>query len=615
MSAPDKEAALDAEVIIVGGGPVGLALAGELGWRGHRCILLEQADGTVQHPKMDGIDLRVMEFCRRWGLIDEMKKFPFPANYPQDMVYVTSLAGYELGRESFVAPSGGSEVRRDGPSPETRIRCPQNFFDPILRRFAETFPGSSLRYNARYLRHEVLADRVYAEYEDAKTGEKQQVCAHYLVACDGANSLVRQQLGIGFNGVGHHNYTTNVLFRSEDLFAYHDKRPGYRWLFIGPEGVYGTMSAINGRNEWRAQLFNDEKRSMTPDEIRVRLERMVGRPFDYETVSVLHWARRELVADCFRKDRVFLAGDACHATSPTGGFGMNTGIKDAVDLAWKLDADLRGWAGPGLLDSYDLERRPSATRAVREASGNWRRMMSVGSHPKLLEPGYEGALLRYDVGRRFSATMLREWYKLGIDLGYVYHDSPICLADDSKESGSLAVQSAELPADQVPRGFTEDGVPINPANLREWQRLLVHMAEGNPVTVEWTELSAAEVMVYRQTSAPGARAPHVWLKDGRSTLDWYGETFVLLRLGDAAPESSEFEAAAQECGLPLKVIECKEAEVVARYVRGLVLVRPDGHVAWRGDRWPDCGVVALVDRVRGAGEGEANSLSAPSKTH
>jgi len=600
MGTLSKELALDADVIIVGGGPVGLALAGELGWRGHSCVLLEQSDGVVLHPKMDGIDLRVMEFCRRWGLVEEMKKFPFPANYPQDMVYVTSFTGYELGRESFAAPSGGAEVRRDGPSPESRIRCPQNFFDPILRRFAESFPAASLRYNARYISHEVSVDHVCVEYEDVKTGNTSKVRARYLVACDGANSVVRQQLGIGFHGVGHHNYTTNVLFRSEDLFAYHDKRPGYRWLFVGPEGVYGTMSAINGRDEWRAQLFNDDKLEMTPDDIRVRLERMIGRPFEYELVSVLNWARRELVADAFRKGRVFLAGDACHATSPTGGFGMNTGIKDAVDLAWKLDAELRGWAGPGLLESYDQERRPSATRAVREASGNWRRMMSVGHNPKLLDPSYEGALVRYEVGRRFSATMLREWYKLGIDLGYVYHDSPICLADETSERSSVAIEADELPSDTVPRGFTTDGVPLNAANLREWQRLLVHMAEGTPVKVEWTELNPAEVMVYRQTSAPGSRAPHVWRENGKSTLDWFGRDFVLLKLGNVVPDSSEFEAVAHARGVPLDVINCNEAEVVARYKRSLVLVRPDGHVAWRGDTWPACGAAALVDRVRGA---------------
>lgn len=591
----------DTEVLIVGGGPVGLALAGELGWRGRTCIVLEQTDGVVHHPKMDGIDLRVMEFCRRWGLVEEMKTFPFPKQYPQDMVYVTSFCGYELGRESFASPSGGAEMRQDGPSPEGRIRCPQTHFDPILRRFAERHAGVSVRVHARYLSSEQDAQGVTATYEDPRSGEKHTLRARYLVACDGANSLVRQQLGIEFTGVGLHNYTTNVMFRSPDLFAYHDKRPGYRWLFIGPEGIYGTMSAINGRDEWRAQLFNDEKRALDADEIRQRLERMVGRPFEHEVISTLNWARRELVAQSYRRGRIFLAGDACHATSPTGGFGMNTGIKDAVDLAWKLDATLAGWGGERLLDTYDEERRPIGLRAVREASGNWRRMASAGANPKLLDPSYEGALVRHDVGRRFSATMLREWYKLGIDLGYVYAGSSICWPDDEADAAAMpvSVQKSEIPPGEVPRAFLADGAPLTATNLREWQRLQVHLAEGNPVQIEWEELPAAEVMVYRPTSTPGARAPHVWLSDGRSTLDWFGRHFVLLRLGDQAPAADALVAAAREQQVPLEVIDCQEAPVLARYRRSLVLVRPDGHVAWRGNRWPASGVSALLDRVRG----------------
>lgn len=590
----------DTEVIVIGGGPVGLALAGELGWRGRQCILLEQTDGIVHHPKMDGIDLRVMEFCRRWGIVEEMKTFPFPKDYPQDMVYVTSMAGYELGRESFSLPSGGAEVRGDGPSPETRIRCPQTHFDPILRRFAQGHAGVSMRVNARYASLAQDDEGVTVVYEDTQTGKEISLRARYAVGCDGANSAVRQQLGIAFTGVGLHNYTTNVLFRCRDLFACHDKRPGYRWLFIGPEGIYGTMSAINGRDEWRAQLFNDEKRAFTQEDIRARLERMVGRSFEFEVLSVLNWARRELVAESYRHGRVFLAGDACHATSPTGGFGMNTGVKDAVDLAWKLDADLRGWAGPRLLDSYGQERQPIGLRAVREASGNWRRMLSVGAHPRLLEPSREGAVLRYDVGRRFSATMLREWYKLGIDLGYVYAGSPICWPDEQPEPSPIALDGQELAAQQAPRAFTADGLPVTAGNLREWQRLLVHEAEGNKPELEWEELPAAEVMVYRQTSAPGARAPHVWLKDGRSTLDWFGRGFVLLQLGPDAPAAEAFEAAARQAGLPLEVVRCNEEAVAARYRWPLVLVRPDGHVAWRGNAWPQDGTAALIDRVRGA---------------
>ncbi len=595
-----REGGFDTEVVIIGGGPVGLALAGELGWRGRHCILLEQTDGIVHHPKMDGVDLRVMEFCRRWGLVDEMRSFPFPKHYPQDMVYVTSFAGYELGRESFASPSGGAEVCSDGPSPESRIRCPQTHFDPILRRFAERHEGVAIRVQARYVSLEQDGEGVTVRYDDLASGQEQQLRAQYVVGCDGANSMVRQQLGIGFTGVGLHNYTTNVMFRCRDLFAHHDKRPGYRWLFIGPEGIYGTMSAINGRDEWRAQLFNDEKRSLKPDEIRARLERMVGGAFEFELVSTLNWARRELVAETYRNGRVFLAGDACHATSPTGGFGMNTGIKDAVDLAWKLDATMRGWAGPRLLDTYDEERRPMGLRAVREASGNWRRMLSVGKNPALLDRSYEGALLRYDVGRRFSATMLREWYKLGIDLGYVYADSSICWPDEPVPARQAHFEPEELPAGAVPRGFTADSAALTAANLREWQRLLVHVAEGNTPQLEWEELPAAEVMVYRQTSAPGARAPHVWLDDGRSTLDWFGRGFVLLCLGDDAPSTAAFEAEAQRVSMPLEVVRCNAPEVAERYRRALVLVRPDGHVAWRGNAWPRDGVATLVARVRGA---------------
>lgn len=575
----------EADVIIIGGGPVGLALAGDLGWRGISVALLEQTDGVVHHPKMDGIDLRVMEFCRRWGLVDRMKEFPFPPDYPQDMVYVTSLCGYELGRESFATPSGGGEQKCPSRSPETRIRCPQTFFDPILRGFAESFPTVSLMHRCRYTEFQQDKTGMTVYYESGDPLEMRQLRGKYMVACDGANSAVRGQLGIAFQGPDVFNYTTNVLFKAKDLFSYHDKRPGYRWLFIGPQGTYGTMSAINGHNEWRAQLFSEEGRPMTDEEIRARLEKMTGRPFDYELISVSRWTRRELVADSYRKGRVFMAGDACHATSPTGGFGMNTGIKDAVDLAWKLEAVLKGWGGERLLDSYETERRPSGARAVREASGNWKRMLSPGKNPRLLEPSYEGALLRYHVGRRFSASMLREWYKLGIDLGYVYEGSPICWPDESPKP---------LPA----RPVTVENA--NADILRERQRLQVHCAEGNMVEMDWAERDASEVMLYEQSSQPGARAPHVWLEDGRSSLDLFGKGFVLLRLGTAAPKADVLIAAAKKVGLPLTIYTSSEEPLVSAYGRALVLVRPDGHVAWRGDDWPRVGVDALIQKVRGA---------------
>jgi len=593
----------DFDVVVVGAGPVGLALAGDLGWRGLSCLVIEQGDGSIYQPKMDGVNVRTMEFCRRWGLVEEIRNCPYPSYYPQDMVYLTSLTGYELGRETFVTPSGGAEERQLGASPETRVRCPQNMFDPILRRFAESFDSVTLRYRCRMTGFTQSGDGVDVEFEDLERGRMQRVAARYLVGCDGASSTVRELLGVKMEGRGTLTYTTNVIIRCANLATLHNKQLAYRHLFIGPEGTWATMVAINGRDEWRFSFIGSgEPRKMTEDEIRAAIRRAVGVDFEYEIVSILPWVRRELIAERYGVGRVFLAGDAVHVMSPTGGFGMNTGIADAVDLSWKLEGTIRGWGGPALLASYEIERRPVGRRAAREASGNLLRTLSPGKNPELLDPTLEGALKRYEVGRRFSATMLREWYKLGIDLGYVYDPSPICWPEEG-EPPNPPIPDCRTPL-RPPKGWLYDGTPITPSLLREWQRLAVHLAEGYQIKTDWEELPAEEVMIYRQSARPGARAPHVWLRDGRSTLDLFGRGFVLMRLGAAAPPVSEFLDAAAKRGVPVQVFESDQPDLCAAYVRPLVLVRPDGHVAWRGDTWPSEGPLALIDRVRGASRAE-----------
>ena len=590
----------DVDVLIVGGGPVGLALAGDLGWRGVSCVLVEQTDGAIYQPKMDGINVRTMEFCRRWNIVETIKACPYPSSYPQDMVYLTSLGGYELGRESFLRPSTGDEQRLSAPSPETRVRCPQNMFDPILRDFAASWPSIELRYRTRFLGAAERDDGVVVALEDA-AGRRHSVTAQYVVGCDGGTSAVREHLGITMEGRRSLTYTTNVIVRCAELAALHDKRLAYRHLFIGPEGTWATMVAINGCDEWRFSFIGgDDPRKLTAEEIHTLVRRALGFDCRYEIVSIVPWTRRELVATAFGAGRTFIAGDACHVMSPTGGYGMNTGIGDAVDLAWKLEAAVRGWAGDALLASYDAERRPVAWRAVREASGNLLRTLSPGSNPELLEPTFAGAMARYEVGRRFSATMLREWYKNGVDLGYVYEPSPVCWPETDEPPLPAAFSGDRLRAlSPEPGGWLADGTPVSSATLREWQRLTVHLADGVAVPTEWPELPAEDVMIYRPTARPGARAPHVWLADGSSTLDWFGRGFALLRLGDAS-DAAPLVAAAQQRAVPLTVVACDDPAVFVAYRRPLVLVRPDGHVAWRGERWPDAGPLALIDRVRGA---------------
>jgi 2-polyprenyl-6-methoxyphenol hydroxylase-like FAD-dependent oxidoreductase len=531
-------------VLVIGGGPVGLALAGDLGWRGIACTLVEQSDGSIYQPRMDLVGIRTMEFCRRWGFVPAVEGSPYPRDYAQDNIYLTSLTGYELGRERF---PGIGQAPPPKESPQRRERCPQNMFDPILRAFAASQKNVALRYRTRLVSFTQSADLVTAVVENAETGARENILASYIVGCDGARSLVRETLGIAMQGNPVLTYTTNVIFRCPQLLSLHDKGKAYRHIFIGPEGTWATIVAINGRDEWRFSIIGgSEQRDYTSDDIKAAIRRAVGRDFDFEILSVLPWVRRELVAEHYRGGRGFIAGDAAHVMSPTGGFGMNTGIQDVVDLSWKLAATIEGWGGDNLLDSYGIERQPIGTRNVTEASGNLRRMLSVAPHPDLLDDTPQGAAAREKVGREFSETMRREWFTLGAHLGYRYENSPICWPD-----GTAA------PPDD-PRAY----VP---------------------------------------TARPGHRAPHAFLADGRSTLDLFGRGFALLGFGAAAAEAAPLLEAARKRNLPLTFTAIAEPHVAALYERKFVLVRPDGHVAWRGDRMPE-DALCVIDVVRGAAD-------------
>ena len=532
-------------VLVVGAGPVGLALAGDLGWRGIDCLLVERSDGVIQQPRMDMVGIRSMEFCRRWGIVPWVESAGYNRDYPQDCAWVTDLNGYEFGREFFPTPAA---EQCPPTSPQKRERCPQNFFDPVLVRFARSTGHVDLRYETELESFEDRGDHVHATLKSTTRGERRTVQAQYLVGCDGGASGVRQALGIGMTGEPVLSYTTNVIFRCDGLERLHTKQPAYRYIFIGPEGTWATLVAINGRDQWRFSLVGDAtRREVSEAEMRQAIVRAVGREFDFEILSVLPWVRRQLVADRYRQGRVFIAGDAAHLTSPTGGFGMNTGILDAVNLSWKLAAVVQGWGGPQLLDSYEFEQHPVAVRNVTEASENLRRMLS----PRVLkpdpavfdqnDPNIDAA--RREYGARYTEMMRREWFSVGIHLGYVYEGSPIVVPD---------------------------GTP-SPPN---------------------------EVSRYTPSARPGSRAPHVWLAEGQSTLDLFGQSFVLLRFGEAPPAVDALTEAAAAAGVPLRVVDVRHAAAEQLYQRRLVLVRPDGSVAWRADAVPS-DAASLVDTIRG----------------
>jgi 2-polyprenyl-6-methoxyphenol hydroxylase-like FAD-dependent oxidoreductase len=532
----------DIPVLIVGGGPVGLALALDLGWRGVPCLLVEQGDGEVVDAKMFATGIRTMEFCRRWGIAGEVKNWGFPRDFPFDNVFVTSLTGHEIGR--IPMPSIG-ETKPFDTSPEQFAHCPQFVFDPILARAARSYPSVTLRYRCTLTGFREEPDGVVADLSDA-SGKREQVRARYMVACDGFSSSVRKALGIEMRGVPFINRSVNVMLRTPDLSAIHQKGNAGRFVLVGPEGPWASLTPADGRERWRLMIHGEEVDEPQAVDAAAEVRRAAGRDFDFEILSVGHWVRRRMVADRYGSRRVFLAGDAVHVMPPNGGLGMNTGVGDAADLGWKLAAMHHGWGGAHLLDSYEAERRPVGIRQCDEAMRNFERYGGRRPVPAVLEETPDGERARAELGKRLSSGNRMAWENpLHTHLGYRYADSPICVPDG--------------PA------------PPEPGDARD----------------------------YRQSSHPGGRAPHAWLADGRSTLDLFGRGFTLLRFGAAAPDGGTLSDAAKARGVPLEIVAIDEPEVGGLYARKLVLVRPDGHVAWRGDALP-ADATALIDRVRGA---------------
>jgi len=544
---------LSTSVLVVGGGAVGLVLALELGRRGQQCIVVDEGDGTIEHPRTGGISVRTMEYCRWWGIADEVRGNDFPADYQLDNVFCTSIGGYELARRY-----GPSMANTPVPpeSPERKVRCPQFWFDPMLSDAAQRQESVQVLRYSRLDRLVENTNGVLAEVHDVRTGEPFTVRADYLVGCDGPASTVRGQLGIEMSGNPLLNYSVNVLFRSPEMLKRTGAREAERFILVAPTGTWGNVTVVDGRSLWRLTVIGAEERlDLSTFDAAAHVRRAIGEHLDvdFEVVSVSPWRRTQLVADEYGRGRVFLCGDSLHTMSPTGGFGVNTGIGDAVDLAWKLDATLRGWGGSGLLASYEIERRPVGLRNAVAATANFKGWTAPDDLAIILDDTPAAERARRDAGEHLLAATHAEWESLGVILGYRYEGSPLCVPD------------------------------------------------GTPPTPD-------EYSRYVPTARPGSRAPHVWLPDGRSTLDLFGGGFVLLAPANvaASPDSAvtRLVDAARRVGLPLTVKRAPQ-DVIATYEEPLTLVRPDGHVAWRGRRPPD----GLVDVVRGEVLGATAALS------
>ncbi len=527
-------------VLIVGGGPVGLGLAIDLGWRGIDCMLVEQTDGKIFHPRANAINSRTMEFCRRWGIAEAVREAGAPPDFPSTILYVTSMQGYEIARIERPTHGGRTSLPH---TPERPQRCNQLWFDPILRDRAASFPSVDLRYRTRFESFERTGDGVIATVTDLESGRGEQIAVRYLVSCCGGRSSIPKSLGAGWEGTLVLSYNLNIYLRVPEIWAQTGREKAAFYVLVGADGSQRILVELDGDSLWRMGIRNVDA-PLEPEDVDLdaAVQSALGPGVSYEIISALPWVCRSIVSDRYSDGPVILAGDAVHQHAPSGGFGMNTGMGDAADLGWKLAGAVEGWAGSSLVASYAPERKPVAQRNVAEATDNNEQEYDPALLPDIERADEAGRIAREKLAAQILQTRSKTFISDGIALGYCYDGSPVICAD---------------------------GTPP---------------PDGN-------------AMRYSPTTRPGARAPHAWLSEGKSTLDLFGRNYVLMRF-DGAGEGGLPDAAAKR-RVPFSSVAVDDPDIATLYERKLVLVRPDGHVCWRGDAPPD-DPLAVIDRVRGA---------------
>jgi putative polyketide hydroxylase len=513
---------LDIPVLISGGGPVGLTASLLLSQHGVRSLLVERHPGTALTPKARGINARTMEIFRQCGIDTAIRDAGLAEGRLGLIVWAETLAGKEIERRV----PGRATAKNMTATPVRNCLCAQDDLEPVIRRFAEEAAGpGALRFNTELTSFSQGPGAVTGMLTDRTTGAEVPFKARYLIAAEGAQSRVRRALAVKMIGEENVYDSVNILFHA-DLTQWVEHRPAALY-FVEQEELRATFLTINGRDRWGFLIHSPKKygwqpQDFTPEFCAALIRKGVGVPdLAISVLGVGPWEASAIVADRYRVGDVFLAGDAAHEMPPTGGFGLNTGVQDVHNLTWKIAAVLRGKADDRLLDSYHAERQPFGQIVTQNSLAN---ALSMGRN-----------------ARQSNVLPRREFLnEQGLIFGACY-------------------ESTAVVPDGTPRVVADD-----------------------PVTE------------YLPSARPGSRAPHVWLKrvnEQISTIDLFGPHIVLL----AGSDGDAWRRAAQAIGPswpPLRVFTVgKDADLGnpdgtwhAAYgvdTDGAVLVRPDGHVAWR----------------------------------
>ena len=574
---------LHTEVLIAGGGPCGLMAALELGRRGVRCLLVDRKPSTAFNPQANATQARTMEHLRRLGLAERVRALGLPAEHPTDVAYLTRFAGHELARLRLPTAAAARGLARtlsgSWSAAELPHRVSQKFVEAVLREQAQAQPSCELRYGWA-LQHFTDTghgiEAVVAPVSPAAPGAPgacaaglapsgpgagsspapgaQAVRAAYLLAADGARSPTRAHLGIGWEGAtGFRRRFMGgrmlaVYLRAPDFYRLNPNARAWMYVQVHPRQRAFILS-VDGREEFafHVQLPEDApEEPPDPAQARRLFAQASGLSLDIEILSMATWlAGHALVAQRFARGRVFLGGDAAHLFTPTGGLGYNTAVEDAVNLAWKLHAVLRGQGAQALLDSYEAERQPVARRNTGYARHFADSIGLFEAAAELDDDTEAGARARAQAAAPLQAHAALEFNIPGVTFGARYDGSPVIVPDGTS-------------------------APPDAANR------------------------------YTPSACPGGRPPHAWLQDGRSLFDTFGAHWTLLVLGEAAGAAgpgARFVEAARARGVELAVVAHADPALRALYEAPLALIRPDHVVAWRGH--DDAQAACIIARALG----------------
>ncbi|MEN9643586.1 MAG: 2,4-dichlorophenol 6-monooxygenase [Actinomycetota bacterium] len=531
---------IEVAYLVVGAGPVGLTAARLLANAGRQCLVVERRDGPQRNPAAHVVNARTLEIFRQAGFdmaaIASISKPPADAGHVN---FVTRLDGRLIGRLPFERQ--GDECLAHTPTPLRNIS--QHRLEPLLSAEVAALPTVDLRYRYEWLSGTAHHDHVVSVIRDLDTGEETEVRSAFVLAADGAGSAIRKWLGVEMVGPAGIQSFVAIHFRA-GLRQHIADRLGVLHFVMDPE-VAGTFIGHDIDHEWVFMVAFDPTAETVDDYPTDRCARLVRAAIGDDTTPVEvvgagTWHMTAQVAESMRRDRVFLLGDAAHRFPPTGGMGLNTGVADAHNVVWKLLAVDAGWAAPALLDTYESERRPIAEVNCQQSLTNAFKMVLLAQALQL-QPGSTGA-----------------------DLDAVLDDP----ANHDAIAAAVQEQATHFDMLGLQIGYTY------PPHITDPSR-------------------------FEPSGEVGARLPHAWLAEGRSTLDLVHPTLLtLITCGTHDAWAAALDPSAPVHHVSLDDTSIAEWRAICRLrPDGALLVRPDQHIAWRAERRPADPVAAIAAAI------------------